>query len=93
MPILDVQTWPREDIPSLGLTDEDVDLQRGVDCDILGQGLIWLIEYSCHKGIPSSPEAQMQKTPGLSILGPEQFRDGWTTGKSFWLHTSEDKSA
>jgi hypothetical protein len=40
MPILDVQTWPREDIPSLGLTDEDVDLQRGVDCDILGQGLI-----------------------------------------------------
>jgi hypothetical protein len=33
-------------IPGLGLTDEDVDLLRGVDCDILVQGLIELIEYS-----------------------------------------------
>jgi hypothetical protein len=30
----------------LGLTDGDVDLLRGVDCDILVQGLIELIEYS-----------------------------------------------
>jgi hypothetical protein len=26
---------PRGDVPSLGLTDEDVSLLRGVDCDIL----------------------------------------------------------
>jgi hypothetical protein len=29
MAVLDVQTWPRGDVPSLGLTDEDVDLLRG----------------------------------------------------------------
>jgi hypothetical protein len=26
---LDTRTWPREDVPSLGLTDEDVGLLRG----------------------------------------------------------------
>jgi hypothetical protein len=40
MPVLDVQTWPRGDVPGLGLTDEDAGLLRGVDCDILAQGLI-----------------------------------------------------
>jgi hypothetical protein len=40
MPVLDVRTWPRGDIPGLGLTDGDVGLLRGVDCDILAQGLI-----------------------------------------------------
>jgi hypothetical protein len=53
MPVLDVQTWPRGDVPDLGLTDEDVGLLRGVDCDILAQDLIGLIEYSYHQGIPS----------------------------------------
>jgi hypothetical protein len=49
MPVLDVQTWPRGDVPGLGLTDEDVSLLRGgVDCDILTQGLIGLIKYSYH---------------------------------------------
>jgi hypothetical protein len=38
MPILDVRTWPRGDVPGLGLTDEDIGLLRGVDCDILTQG-------------------------------------------------------
>jgi hypothetical protein len=32
--------WLRGEVPGLGLTDEDVDLLRGVDCDILAQGLI-----------------------------------------------------
>jgi hypothetical protein len=27
---LDPRTWPREDVPGLGLIDEDVDLLRGV---------------------------------------------------------------
>jgi hypothetical protein len=40
MPVLDIQTWPRGDVPGLGLTDEDIGLLRGVDCDILTQGLI-----------------------------------------------------
>jgi hypothetical protein len=76
MLVLDVRMWPREDVPSLGLTDEDVGLLREVDCDILTQGLIGLIEYSYHQGIPSFPEAHLQRIPGLSVLVPEQFQDG-----------------
>jgi hypothetical protein len=48
MPVLDVRTWPRGDVSSLGLTDGDIGLLRGVDCEILAQGLIGLIEYSYH---------------------------------------------
>jgi hypothetical protein len=29
MSVLEVQLWPRGDIPSMGLTDEDVGLLRG----------------------------------------------------------------
>jgi hypothetical protein len=76
MPVLDVRTWPRGDVPSLGLTNEDVGLLRGVDCDILTQGLIELIEYSYHQDIPSFLEVHLQRTPRLSVLGPEQFQDG-----------------
>jgi hypothetical protein len=64
MPVLDVHMWPRGDVPGLGLTDEDVGLLRGLDCDILAQGLMGLIEYSYHQGIPSFPEAHLQRTPG-----------------------------
>jgi hypothetical protein len=32
---------------------------KGVDCDILAQGLIGLIEYSYHQGIPSFLEAHL----------------------------------
>jgi hypothetical protein len=71
MTVLDVWTWPRVDAPSLGLTDEDVGLLRGVDCDILTQGLIRLIEYSYHQGIPSFLEPQLKRTLALSVLGPE----------------------
>jgi hypothetical protein len=35
MVVLDVWTWLRGDVPGLGLTDGDVGLLRGVDCDIL----------------------------------------------------------
>jgi hypothetical protein len=53
MMTLDTQTWLRGEVPRLGLTDEDVGLLTGVDCDILApwdgdilaQGLIELIEY------------------------------------------------
>jgi hypothetical protein len=51
-------------VPDLGLTDEDVSLLRGVNCDILTQGLIGLIEYSYHQDIPSFPEAQLKRTLG-----------------------------
>jgi hypothetical protein len=64
MLVLDVRTWPRGDVLGLGLTDEDVDLLRGVDCDITTQGLIGLIEYSYHQGIPSFLEAQLKRTLG-----------------------------
>jgi hypothetical protein len=53
MTTLNTQTWPRGEVSRLELTDEDVCLLRGVDCDILAlvdgdilaQGLIELIEY------------------------------------------------
>jgi hypothetical protein len=37
MKTLDTHMWPREEVPALGLTDEDVSLLRGVDCDILAR--------------------------------------------------------
>jgi hypothetical protein len=40
MTALDIQTWPRGNVPGLGLTDEDVDLLRGVDCGILIPGMV-----------------------------------------------------
>jgi hypothetical protein len=61
MLILDIHTWPRGDVPSLGLTD------------ILAVGLI---EYSYHQCIPSFLEPQPQRNLGLTVLGPEQFQDG-----------------
>jgi hypothetical protein len=64
MLVLDVRMWPRGDVLGLGLTDEDVDLLKGVDCDITAQGLIGLIEYSYHQGIPSFLEAQLKRTLG-----------------------------
>jgi hypothetical protein len=39
MTTLDTQTWLRGEVPGLGLTDEDVGLLRGVDCDILALGM------------------------------------------------------
>jgi hypothetical protein len=45
MRTLDTQMWLRREVPGLGLTNEDVGLLRRVDCDILAQDLIELIEY------------------------------------------------
>jgi hypothetical protein len=92
MPVLDIQMWLRGDVPGLGLTDEDVGLLRGVDCDILTQVLIGLIEYSYHQSIPSFLKAHLQRTLGLNVLGPEQFQDERPMEKSFWVCMSEDKS-
>jgi hypothetical protein len=46
------------------------------ECDILAQVLIVLIEYSYQQGIPSFLEAQLKRTLGLIMLGPEQYQDG-----------------
>jgi hypothetical protein len=40
MTTLDTQTWLRGEVSELGLTNEDVDLLRGVDCDILAPGVV-----------------------------------------------------
>jgi hypothetical protein len=40
MMTLDIQTWPRGEVPRLGLTDEDVGLLRAVDCDILAPVMV-----------------------------------------------------
>ena len=37
---------------------------------------IGLIEYSYQQVATSFPEADLERTPKLSMLGPEQFRDG-----------------
>jgi hypothetical protein len=61
---LDAWTCPIGKVPGLGLTDEDVGLLRGDECDILAPGLIGLIGYSYQQGIPSFPEAHLKRTPG-----------------------------
>jgi hypothetical protein len=40
MTTLDTQTWLTGEVPGLWLTDEDVSLLRGVDCDILAPGIV-----------------------------------------------------
>jgi hypothetical protein len=47
-----------------------------VDCDILTQGLIGLIEYLYHQGIASFPEAQLKRTLSLACLAQSNFRIG-----------------
>jgi hypothetical protein len=92
MPVLDVRTWPRGNIPGLSLTDGDVGLLRGVDCDILTQGLIGFDRilipprYTFFFGSPT------EKNSRLGVLGLEQFHDGWLIEKSSQVHISEDKS-
>jgi hypothetical protein len=76
MSVLYVRTCLRGNILDLGLTDNDIGLLRGVDCDILTQDLIGLIEYSYYQGIPSFLKAHLQRTLGLSVLSSEQFQDG-----------------
>jgi hypothetical protein len=46
---------------------------KGVNCDILTQGFIGLIEYSYHQGIHYFSKVHLQRTPGLNVFGPEQF--------------------
>jgi hypothetical protein len=60
------------------------------DGDILDQGLIELIKYSCQQGESSFSEAYLERTSKLSVLGLEQFGMGdWS--KSFlrcaWVRT------
>jgi hypothetical protein len=59
MPVLGIRMWPSGDVPRVSLTDEDIGLLRAVDCDILYQGLIVLIEYSYHQCIPSFLKTQL----------------------------------
>jgi hypothetical protein len=73
MPVLDIWTWPRGDVPQLGLTIGDVGILRGWIVTSWLMALIGLLEYSCHQGIPSILKVQLQRTLGLSVLGPEQF--------------------
>jgi hypothetical protein len=51
MTTIDIQTWPRGEVPGLGLTDEDVGLLRGwiviswpLGWGVMAQDLIELIE-------------------------------------------------
>jgi hypothetical protein len=73
---LDPRTCPREDVPSLGLIDKDVDLLGGV-CDIPAQGLIGLIRILIPISCNLFSESPSLKTPELSVLGLER----WVTDK------------
>jgi len=51
-------------------------LGYGACPDIPTQGLIGLIECSYQQVVISFPEAGLQRTLMLSVLGPEQFGNG-----------------
>jgi hypothetical protein len=51
-------------------------VSKGVDCDILAQGLIKLIKYSYQQGASSFLKDCLERTFGLSVLSPEQSWDG-----------------
>jgi hypothetical protein len=90
---LDIQTWPRGEVPGLGLTDEDIDLLRGVGCDILAlmdgdilalmdgniltQVLIELIECPCHQDV-SFFESLCRKNLFVKRAWPRAIL-GWVT--------------
>jgi hypothetical protein len=62
---------PRGEVPGLGLIDEDIDLLRGDECDILAQSSMRLVGYSYQQVATSFLEAHLERTPRLSMLGPE----------------------
>jgi hypothetical protein len=60
-------------------------------CDILTQWLIGLIEYSYHQDIPYFTKDHLQRTLWLSMIGPEQFQNGWPIEKFHgcaWVRTN-----
>jgi hypothetical protein len=52
------------------------DILTPVDGDIVGQGIIELIEYSYQQGASSFLEVCLELTSRLSVLGLEQYWDG-----------------
>jgi hypothetical protein len=49
---------------------------KGVDCDILAQGFNRIDRILIPPRYDFFPEAQLQRTLGLSVLGPNQFQNG-----------------
>ena len=72
-PALDARTWPRGDVPGLGLIDEDVDLLRGGECNTPAQGLIGLIRILIPTSCNFFSGSPFERTPRLSVLGPERW--------------------
>jgi hypothetical protein len=90
MPILDVRTWSRGDVPGLG-TDEDVGLLRGwiVTSPQLNRINSILIPLSCNF-FSGSPPA---KNSGVKRAWPRAI-SGWVTDREIFPGAqSEDKSA
>jgi hypothetical protein len=67
--------WLKADISFVPEDDPETELSNQ-NCDILAQGLIELIEYSYHQGIPFFSESQLKRTLWLSVLNMEQFQYG-----------------
>jgi hypothetical protein len=59
-----------------GLPTRAFGLLRVCVCEILAQGSTGLIEYSYQQGASSFPEAYLQISLKLIVLGLEQFEDG-----------------
>jgi hypothetical protein len=54
----------------------DISYNLNAMCNISAQGLTGLIGYSYKQVTTSFPEAHLQRTLRLSMLGLEQFQDG-----------------
>jgi hypothetical protein len=67
-------------VPGLDLTDRDVSLLMGWECNIPVQSLIG---YSCQQVATYFPEDDPQRTLRLSVLGQKKFWDGWPIRKFF----------
>jgi hypothetical protein len=76
MPVPDIRMWPRGDVSGLGLTDGDVGLLRGVDYDILAQGLIGFDRILIPAMYSFFSGSLTEKNYVLSVLSLEQFQDG-----------------
>jgi hypothetical protein len=99
MTTLDTQTWLREEVPRLGLTDEDVGLLRGVDCHILALGW-WYPDPRLNRiNRVSIPKRCIFFFGSLSRKNLQVKRvwlgsiwDGWPTEKFSQVCMSEDKA-
>jgi hypothetical protein len=78
MPVLDVRTWPRGDVPRLEVDRLGRRSSKGVDCDILTQGLIGFDRIFIPPRYTFFVKAHLQKNYGRAW--PRAI-SGWVTNR------------